>query len=303
MNQRRAPPAPRARPSRRRPDPLRLRLDLQYDGGAFHGWAVQPGLRTVADTLTEALARVLRVEAADLAVVVAGRTDAGVHALGQVCHVDLPRGVDPPAPDVLVRRLRGVLPADVRVTSVGSAPPGFDARFSALRREYRYLLSDEPSGVSPLRRHEAVAHSRPLAVARMTQASRPLLGLHDFAAFCRRRTSPSGESSTVRALEELSWARDADGTVRARVVADAFCHSMVRALVGCLVTVGDGRRPPDWPAAVLAARRRDPAVTVAPAHGLALVAVAYPPDEELAARAAAARAVRRIPGQDDAGDD
>jgi tRNA pseudouridine38-40 synthase len=237
---------------------------------------------------------VLRVDGADLAVVVAGRTDAGVHAVGQVCHVDLPDGADPPEPEVLLRRLRGVLPADVRVTSVAAAPPGFDARFSALRREYRYLLSDAASGVPPLRRHETVGHPRPLAVARMTQASRPLVGLHDFAAFCRRRVS-GGESSTVRTLEELSWARDADGTVRARVVADAFCHSMVRALVGCLLAVGDGRRPVDWPAEVLAGRRRDPAVTVAPAHGLTLVRVEYPPDGQLAARAATARSVRRAP--------
>jgi tRNA pseudouridine38-40 synthase len=240
---------------------------------------------------------VLRVPGSDLAVVVAGRTDAGVHAVGQVCHVDLPDGAAPPEPPVLVRRLRGVLPADVRVTWAGPAPPGFDARFSALRREYRYLLSDAPSGVTPLRRHEMVAHPRPLAVARMTQASRPLVGLQDFAAFCRRRTPASGESSTVRTLEELSWARDADGTVRARVVADAFCHSMVRALVGCLLAVGDGRRPMSWPAEVLAGRRRDPAVTVAPAHGLTLVRVSYPADELLAARAAASRAVRHIPGE------
>lgn len=235
----------------------------------------------------------LRVAEPDLAVVVAGRTDAGVHALGQVCHVDLPERVDPPEPDVLVRRLRGVLPPDVRVTSARPAPPGFDARFSALRREYRYLLSDSSSGVAPLRRHEVVAHPRPLAVARMTEASRSLVGLHDFAAFCRRRTPTSGESSTVRTLEELSWARDTDGTVRARVVADAFCHSMVRALVGCLLAVGDGRRPAAWPAEVLAGRRRDPAATVAPAHGLTLVRVEYPPDGQLAARAATARAVRR----------
>lgn len=277
------------------PDRPRLRVDLGYDGGGFHGWAVQPGMRTVQGTLTGALATVLRLDPSDLAVVVAGRTDAGVHATGQVCHVDLPPGTHVPGGDRMVRRLRGVLPGDVRVTSVLAAPSGFDARFSALRREYRYLICDDPAGPPPLRRHDVVSHPRPLAVARMTQACMPLRGLHDFAAFCRARRSPAGEVSTVRTLEEFSWARDGDGTVRARVVADAFCHSMVRALVGCLLAVGDGRRDVDWPATVLAGRRRDPAVTVAPAHGLALVAVAYPDDEGLAERAVRSRAVRRLP--------
>lgn len=277
------------------PDRTRLRVDLEYDGGGFHGWAVQPGLRTVQGTLTGALAMVLRRDPSQLAVVVAGRTDAGVHAAGQVCHVDVPTGVDVPDCPVLVRRLRGVLPPDVRVTSAGPAPAGFDARFSALRREYRYLLTDDPAGPPPLRRHDVVPHPRPLAVARMTTAASALRGLHDFAAFCRPRRSPAGEVSTVRDLQEFSWARDGDGLVRARVVADAFCHSMVRALVGCLVAVGDGRRDVDWPEAVLAARRRDPAVTVAPAHGLTLLAVAYPDEDELARRAAQSRAVRRLP--------
>jgi tRNA pseudouridine38-40 synthase len=181
------------------------------------------------------------------------------------------------------------------VTSAAPALPGFDARFSARRREYRYLVSDDPAGPPPLRRHDVLAHPRPLAVARMTASSRPLLGLHDFAAFCRRRVAPTGETSTLRTLEELSWARDGDGLVRARVVADAFCHSMVRALVGCLLAVGDGRRPAGWPAEVLAARHRDPAVVVAPARGLVLVAVDYPAAEALADRAAQARAVRRPP--------
>jgi tRNA pseudouridine38-40 synthase len=277
------------------PDGTRLRVDLAYDGGGFHGWAVQPDLRTVQGTLTGALATVLRVDPSDLTVVVAGRTDAGVHAHGQVCHVDVPPGAPVPDGPTLVRRLRGVLPPDVRVSSVVPAPRGFDARFSALRREYRYLVCDEPAGPPPLRRHDVVGHPRPLVVARMTTAAAPLRGLHDFAAFCRARTSPSGEVSTVRELQEFSWARDGDGLVRARVVADAFCHSMVRALVGCLLAVGDGRRDLDWPAAVLAGRRRDPALTVAPAHGLTLLAVEYPSSDDLAARAAQARAVRRLP--------
>ncbi len=268
---------------------VRLRLDLAYDGRDFHGWAPQPGLRTVAGVLSSALATTLR-SGCSPALVVAGRTDAGVHALGQVCHVDV-------APDAfaaagaatgLTRRLRGLLPPDVRLTALVVAPRGFDARFAARRRRYAYRVCDDPAGPDPLRRHEVLTHPRPLTVARMTEASARLRGFHDFAAFCKRRDG----ATTIRTLEEFFWARDADGTVRAGVVADAFCHSMVRALVGCLLPVGDGRRDVGWPAQVLAARLRDPAVTVAPAHGLTLIGIDYPPDEQLAERVREARAMR-----------
>jgi tRNA pseudouridine38-40 synthase len=249
--------------------------------------------------LAEGLATVLRVPAGDLAVVVAGRTDAGVHATGQVCHLDAPvgawaalpgRGNAPPAL-ALVRRLRGVLPPDLRVTRAAVAAPGFDARFSALRRRYSYRLCDDPAGVPPLRRRDVAAWGRGLDVRAMDAACRELAGLHDFAAFCRRREG----ATTIRTLLEYSWARDADGFAVARVVADAFCHSMVRALVGGATAVGDGRRPPEWLAAVLTAGVRDPGVVVAPPHGLVLEEVVYPPDDELAARADAARAVRTLP--------
>jgi tRNA pseudouridine38-40 synthase len=245
--------------------------------------------------LADALSTALGLPPPAPALVVAGRTDAGVHALAQVCHVDLPAAPVTRSPrgfDGIAARLAALTPDDLRVRRVRPAPPGFDARFSALRREYRYLLCDDPSGVPPLRRHDVVPHIRPLAVARMTEASVTLLGLRDFAAFCRRREAPAGTASTVRTLEEFSWTRDTDGLVRARVVADAFCHSMVRALVGCLLPVGDGRRPADWPAQVLAGRRRDSGVTVAPARGLALVGVEYPPPEQLSVRAREARSVR-----------
>jgi tRNA pseudouridine38-40 synthase len=276
-------------------------MDLGYDGTDFSGWAAQPGLRTVEDTLGAALARVLRLDRDRVRLVVAGRTDAGVHATGQVCHVDLPvvawealpgRSSDTPAVS-LARRLRGVLPADVRVHRVGPAPAGFDARFAAVRRRYAYRVCDDRCGVPPLRRRDVLGHRRPLDLAAMNAATAGLLGLRDFAAFCRRREG----ATTVRTLLEYAWFRDADGFAVARVCADAFCHSMVRALVGALLPVGDGRRGVDWPGRVLARGVRDPGVGVVPAHGLTLEEVSYPPDGALTARVAQARAVRGpVPG-------
>jgi tRNA pseudouridine38-40 synthase len=278
---------------------LRVRLDLGYDGTDFSGWAVQPGLRTVAGVLTGAVATVTRTPPAALGLVVAGRTDAGVHARGQVCHLDLPaeawwalpgRSGATPA-DALLRRLRGVLPPDIRVHAAAPAPPGFDARFSAQYRRYAYRVDDDPAGVPPLRRRDVLGHRHRLDVTAMDEAARALCGLHDFAAFCRRRAG----ASTVRTLLEYGWSRDADGLLVARVIADAFCHSMVRALVGAVLPVGEGRRPQDWPARVLAGGVRDPGVTVVPAHGLVLEEVSYPEPARLAARAAQARSRRRLP--------
>ncbi len=215
---------------------------------------------------------------------VAGRTDAGVHAVGQVAHADLPAN-DPLA---LTRRLNRLLPADVRIYAVTRAPPGFDARFSALSRCYRYRIGDAPYGVSPLRRHDTVGSDRPLDVAAMGAAAGGLLGEHDFAAYCRRREG----ASTIRRVLRLEVSREEEFLVTVLAEADAFCHSMVRALLGALLAVGTGRRPAGWPAAVLAAGRRDPAVRVAPARGLTLEAVRYPPDDALAARAVLTRRLR-----------
>jgi tRNA pseudouridine38-40 synthase len=236
----------------------------------------------------------------DVRLVVAGRTDAGVHATGQVCHLDVPQEAwarlpgrsDAQPATALVRRLRGVLPADVRVSGAGVAPPGFDARFSALQRRYAYRVCDDAAGAPPLRRRDVAASRRPLDAAAMNVACQRLEGLHDFAAFCRRRPG----ATTTRTLLRYRWRRVEDHLLVADVVADAFCHSMVRALVGAALPVGEGRRGVDWPQRVLAARARDPAVTVAPPHGLVLEAVTYPADEHLAARAAHARAVRQAPG-------
>jgi len=264
---------------------VRIRIDLAYDGTGFHGWAAQPGLRTVQGELTTALATVLRVPAVD--VVCAGRTDAGVHARGQVVHAD----VEPGAVDGLVRRLNGILPGDVRVRRVAEAPPSFDARFGALWRRYCYRIADHAEALDPLVRSHVLAWPRPLDVAAMNDASALLVGRHDFASFCKQREG----ATTIRTLQEMSWVREPTGVLVGTVRADAFCHSMVRSLVGCLIAVGEGRRPVAWAEQILLAGARDPAVAVVHAHGLTLEEVAYPPDDELEARAGQTRA-RRVAG-------
>lgn len=219
---------------------------------------------------------------------VAGRTDAGVHATGQVAHLDVPPAA--PAPDQLAHRLARLLPPDVRVPAVRQVPHAFDARFSALRRHYRYRVGDAPWGVDPLHRHDTLAHPRPLDETLMNEASARLLGEHDFAAFCRSRAG----ATTIRTLQRLVWTREQPHLLVAHVAADAFCHSMVRSLVGALLAVGEGRRPVDWPAGLLRRTTRASDVTVAPAHGLALVAVDYPPDDQLATRSHQTRARRPV---------
>ncbi|MBM6405700.1 tRNA pseudouridine(38-40) synthase TruA [Phycicoccus sp. CSK15P-2] len=278
---------------------MRLRIDLAYDGSGFSGWAAQPDRRTVQGVLSAALTTVLRAPE-PVRLTVAGRTDAGVHARGQVAHADvdesafasLPGRSDRDPATAAVTRLAGVLPDDVVVHRVSIAPPGFDARFSALRRRYRYRVVDDPASADPLRRNDTVRVRDRLDAAAMDEAARALVGLHDFAAFCKRREG----ATTVRTLLDYRWTRTGEGVLEATVVADAFCHSMVRALVGAVVPVGEGRHPVGFPAEVLAGGVRDPRVTVMPAHGLSLEEVVYPPDDELAARAEEARAVRTLPG-------
>lgn len=269
------------------PGLTRLRLDIAYDGTDFSGWAAQPHRRTVQAELEQALSRVLREPTS---LIVAGRTDAGVHASGQVAHVDVATEAWAAVQESLVRRLAGVLPADVRVRSIAPAPVGFDARFAATWRRYVYRIADSPWGAEPLRRRDTLVTLRPLDHEAMAQAARGLLGVHDFAAFCRRRDG----ATTIRELQRLDVDRTGDVvTVTAR--ADAFCHSMVRSLVGALLAVGEQRKPTDWPAGWLASRERVSAVAVAPAHGLTLAEVGYPPDAELVARAEQTRHRRQPP--------
>jgi tRNA pseudouridine38-40 synthase len=263
---------------------VRLRLGISYDGRALHGWARQPGQRTVQGDLEQALATVLRT---DVDLTVAGRTDAGVHATGQVAHFDVPREVWEEQESRLVRRLRGVLPPDIAVPSVTEAHPDFDARFGALARHYVYRLTDSPAGPPPLRRADTVGWPRSLDSDAMALASGLLLGEQDFAAFCRRREG----ATTIRTLLALDVVRDGD-LITMSASADAFCHSMVRSLVGALLAVGEGRRLPEWPAALLSLTERASDVPVAPAHGLTLVRVDYPSDDDLAARASVTRARR-----------
>lgn len=276
---------------------LRLRLDLGYDGTAFSGWAAQPGRRTVEGELAAALTTLLRAPQ-PVRLTVAGRTDAGVHARGQVAHADVDaqayaalagRGDRPPQEAVSLR-LRGLLPPDVVVHRVTAAPTGFDARFSALARHYRYRICDDPAALDPLRRHDTVLNARPLDVSAMNAAATGLLGRHDFASFCKKRDG----ATTIRTLLAFDWVRRGPGLLEGWVSADAFCHSMVRALVGSVLPVGEGRAEATFAAQVLRGGIRDPRVKVMPARGLCLDRVDYPAEDQLAARASVARAVRTL---------
>jgi len=265
---------------------VRIRIDLAYDGGGFHGWALQPGLRTVQGEFQAALATALRVEAAW--VTVAGRTDTGVHARGQVTHCDVDddalarsagRATVGPM-EALVRRLNGILPDDIRVHRALEAPDGFDARFSAISRRYTYRVADRPAAYDPLTRGHVLHWPRPLDLAAMNAAAVDLLGLHDFTSFCKAREG----STAIRRLQSLVWERTETGVAEATVVADAFCHSMVRSLVGALLAIGEGRRDVGWARELLERTRRSSDVHIASARGLTLEEVVYPPDAELGAR-------------------
>ncbi|MEV7343106.1 tRNA pseudouridine(38-40) synthase TruA [Streptomyces sp. NPDC093544] len=271
---------------------VRVRLDLAYDGREFSGWAKQAsGRRTVQGEIEDALRTVTRSGEATYELTVAGRTDAGVHARGQVAHVDLPEEVWGEHREKLLKRLAGRLPKDVRVWSLVEAPSGFNARFSAVWRRYAYRVTDNPGGVDPLLRGHVLWHDWPLDVDAMNEAAQLLVGEHDFAAYCKKREG----ATTIRTLQKLSLVRGGDGVITATVRADAFCHNMVRSLIGALLFVGDGHRGPEWPGKVLGAGVRDSAVHVVRPHGLTLEEVGYPADELLAARSKEARNKRTLP--------
>lgn len=261
----------------------RIRLDLAYDGGAFSGWASQPGLRTCQGELERALTTIAREP---VRVTVAGRTDAGVHASGQVAHADVPDALAI-VPHLARRLSRLAAPeGDLVVRDVSVAPAGFDARFSALSRSYRYRIV-AAAAADPLERRTAAHVPHPLDSDAMQRTAEALVGLRDFAAFCKPREG----ATTIRELREFSWRRDGE-LLTATLTADAFCHSMVRALVAACVRVGEGRLGLADAIRLLDERQRSPLTGLMPAHGLTLVAVGYPPDAQLAAQAERARARR-----------
>lgn len=293
----------------REPRPVRVRLDLSYDGGPFDGWARQPGRETVQGSIEAALSMVVRRE---VRTVVAGRTDAGVHARGQVLHFDLSeqewkqiggnRDDEPAA--VLLRRAGGVLSrvlgADrkqrglaeitgaIVISGAGQAPEGFDARFSAVARRYTYRIQDGVGTQDPLTRNSTWWVREVLDVEAMNRAVAPVPGLHDFLSFCRPRVG----STTVREVREIAVERVAGGLIEVRIEADAFCHNMVRSIVGAAVRVGKGERPVEWLGQRLLERERSSDMLLAPPQGLVLEQVLYPEDTELARRAEQTRAKR-----------
>jgi tRNA pseudouridine38-40 synthase len=267
---------------------LRLRLDLAYDGTNFSGWGKQPDRRTVQEEIEKAIATITQTK---IDSIVAGRTDAGVHASGQVIHVDVPETTNL---DELGYKLNRILDTDVRIMNVTVAPPAFHARFSALRRHYTYKILDGNQVISPLHRFDVASWYRPLDIAAMNQASALLLGDHDFAAYCKFREG----ATTIRQLQKFEWIRDSEGFLIGDVVADAFCYSMVRNLVGAVVCVADGRFGPEWIAQTLANKVRISDSLVFPSCGLTLRQVDYPSDSELLERAAKTVARREAQGEE-----
>ena len=258
----------------------RLRIDIAYDGTAFYGWATQPDRRTMQNLVEEAISQITRSQ---VQTIVAGRTDAGVHATGQVIHVDLPDSLFRDGfsyPDFRYK-LNRILDEDLRVMNISEAPDGFHARFSALRRVYTYKILDNNEVIAPLARYDVAPWYRPLDVDLMNKASALVLGHHDFAAFCKFKEG----GTTIRTLEKYEWHRDQTGLLVAEVVADAFCYSMVRNLVGAVICVADGRKDPSWIQELLANKERVSDSLVFPARGLSLTRVDYPSDQELLDRA------------------
>ena len=250
---------------------LRLRIDLAYDGTNFSGWGKQPDRRTVQEEVEKALTTATQSK---IETIVAGRTDAGVHATGQVIHVDVPDTLNL---DDLSYKLNRMLDTDVRVMKVAVVNGPFNARFSALRRHYTYKILDGNQTISPLDRLDVASWYRVLDVDLMNQASALMLGSHDFAAYCKFREG----STTVRNLQRFEWSRDSAGFLIGDVVADSFCYSMVRNLVGAVVCVADGRFGPEWIEQTLGNKVRISDSLVFPACGLTLRQVDYPTDDQL----------------------
>lgn len=305
---------------------VRLRLDLGYDGGAFYGWARQPRLRTVQGELEHALHTILRVPADDpdepLRLTVAGRTDTGVHALHQVCHLDVGEAtldrcvghMGVPAPEALFRRLSRMVPDDIAIHALSVAPEGFDARFSALERTYVYRICDDARPVDPRMRGFVLPLDDRLDLDAMNAAAAMTIGLHDFGSFA----TPNPGGTTIREVKRAHWSRipvsplvpgasggagtaggytvpaAESGLVCFTIVADAFARNMVRSLVNACVKVGQGRKDLNWFAEKMATPLREGSTGPIAPQGLTLEHVAYPAADQLAARAEAIRAKRTL---------
>lgn len=248
----------------------RLRVDLTYDGSDFSGWAKQPGLRTVQEEFETALATLTRSE---VFTIVAGRTDAGVHAKHQVLHVDLPENIEV---ENLAFRLNQLLKKDVRVLAAIWAPPNFHARFGPLSRSYEYKIIDGGKVTAPLDRHDSAEWFRELDLDLMNQACNLLVGEHDFFAFCKHRPG----TSTIKKLLKFNWHRDKNGVVIGEISANSFGYNMVRNLVGAAVCVGEGRFKPEWLLKTLQDKVRISDSYVFPAKGLSLTKVEFPPIDQ-----------------------
>jgi tRNA pseudouridine38-40 synthase len=286
-------------------DPLRLRLEISYDGTAFSGWGIQPVLRTVQGELEGALATIFGAHRPAPTLTVAGRTDAGVHALGQVAHLDLTAeqwlSLDAPLrgkkssagtnrTKSLARMLNGLAGhrGEIHVRAVTIAPTGFDARFSAIWRRYEYRIADLRAVRNPLMRKHTLWYPSTLDVGEMSRAAESLTGLHDWASYCK----PRERATTIRTLQEFTWYRADDGVLIAHLRADAFCHNMVRALVGATVAVGEGKLGSTELVDLRDDRVRTSIFKVLPPTGLALMEIGYPEDSQMGARAELSRARR-----------
>jgi tRNA pseudouridine38-40 synthase len=272
----------------------RYRIDFGYDGTDFNGFAKQPGLRTVQSELLKAIELIFGKDTKDFGMRVAGRTDAGVHAQHQVAHIDLS-----PAqlkrigrnPDV-AGRINTALPKDIRVYSFALAPQGFDARYSAAFRRYRYRIADRAASLDPLQVRYVLELKLDLDLKQMKLAAKQMVGLHDFGAFCKPREG----ATTIRNLRHIKITRNKlmGNIIEIELMGDAFCHNMVRSLVGALVAVGRGRASVQDVSARVKSANRVGSFKVLGPQGLSLIEVGYPKDARLAAQAEKARSMRSL---------
>jgi tRNA pseudouridine38-40 synthase len=254
---------------------IRISGKIAYDGKDFSGWGLQPDRRTVQGVLEDAISTLLRVDR--VIVQCAGRTDAGVHATAQVIHFDIAE-TDAMEMKDLTYKINAILPEDVSIQELEVTTPDFDARFAALSRSYEYLIYQGQR--NPLLRERAHRSYLPLDVAAMNDASKALIGLHDFSAFCKKREG----ATTLRTLMKFEWTETADGLIKVELEADAFCYSMVRGLIGAVLAIGEGKFDKAWLENYLAGREREAHVFAAPALGLTMVDVNYPDASEYANR-------------------